>query len=123
VIRHVIERACSRHGAIATSVDGAEAAKQALRACDFDVVLIDVRMPGGGAAEVLRAMRADRPWLVSRTVLMSGELSAEASVIAGEGDARILSKPFGLQELLDALEQAIGHAPRIADAAAFASVH
>jgi PAS domain S-box-containing protein len=110
VICRVVERAAASQGAVAMCVSGADAAKQALRAHAFELVLLDVRMPGGGGGEVFRAIQAEHPGLVPRTVFMSGELSNDMAEIVGHGHAGVLSKPFDLQTLLDTLERVLARA-------------
>lgn len=107
VICRVVERAGASHGVSTTSVGSADEAKEALRTQEFELVLLDVRMPGGGGAEVFRTIQAEHPRLVPRTVFMSGELSADMAQIVGHGYAGALAKPFDLDELLDALEHAL----------------
>ncbi|MCA9709278.1 MAG: response regulator [Myxococcales bacterium] len=104
IVRRIVERACSRQGSVVTCVDGVEPALRALREQDFELVVLDVRMPDGGGARVFRAIQDEHPHLVRRTLFMSGELSADMAQLAGQGYAGILQKPFELHELLDMLD-------------------
>ncbi len=104
LICKIVERACTNQGAIVVGVEDASAAQQALLEQDFDLVLLDVRMPRGGGAAVFRSIRSRHARLVPRTMFMSGELSTDMAELVGRGYAGILHKPFDLGELLDALE-------------------
>lgn len=107
-IRRVIELASGRFGAEIVAVADAGAAIEALEGADFDLVLLDVRMPGGGGPAVFEHLQRHRPGLVARTVFMSGQLSAEMSEVRGEGYHAILQKPFQMRQLGDLLEAALG---------------
>lgn len=104
LLRRVIERATAGEGMITFCVGGADEAKQALATHELDLVLLDVRMPGGGGAEVFRTILADHPRLVPRTLFMSGEVGRDMADLVGQGHGGVLPKPFDLQALLDALE-------------------
>jgi PAS domain S-box-containing protein len=110
LLRRVLERAGMGAGMVATCVGGADAAKAALRARDFDLVLLDVRMPEGGGVEVFRTILAEHPRLVPRTVFMSGELTSDMAELVGQGHGGVLSKPFDLEVLLDALDGVLARA-------------
>jgi len=112
ILRRVVERACTEQGAIVVSVDEANAAQAALARQPFDLVLLDVRMPGGGGARVFQTIRAHHPELISRTTFMSGELASDMTQIMGQGYAGVLNKPFDLHQLLDALDAALQDSPQ-----------
>lgn len=86
-----------------TPANSGSAAVDQVQERDFDVVLMDIKMPGVNGVEAFRAMRAIRPDL--RVVLMSAytapELIAEAE---REGVARVMSKPVDPSSLLALLE-------------------
>lgn len=104
LIRRVVLRCCRSQGAVLVEAEGADEAVQALAEQPFDLVLLDVRMPGGGGAEVFRVIRSQYPQLVTRTVFMSGDISQDMAELVGTGHAGILPKPFDLRELLGTLE-------------------
>ena len=112
LLRRVIERMGQGEGMVVTCVGGAEEAKQALRAHEYELVLLDVRMPGGGGAEVFRTILAERPGLVPRTVFMSGELSDDMAELVGQGHGGVLPKPFDLHALLDVLDGVLARVAR-----------
>ncbi len=106
IIRRVVERACADQGVIVASADHADAAEALLAEQPFDLVLLDVRMPGGGGARIFRTLRAQHPQLIARTVFMSGEIASDMTQVVGQGYAGVLHKPFDLHQLLDALDAA-----------------
>jgi PAS domain S-box-containing protein len=110
LLRRVVERATAAEGMTTVSVGGADEAKQALREHELDLVLLDVRMPGGGGAAVFRTILAEHPRLVPRTLFMSGEVGRDMAELVGQGHGGVLPKPFDLNALLDALESVLARA-------------
>ncbi|MEZ4228619.1 MAG: response regulator [Polyangiaceae bacterium] len=87
----------------ASSVDGA---LQQLTEQASDVVLTDLRMAEADGIDLLLAIR--ERGFNSRPILMSAYATARDHQKAVElGAVRVLCKPFGSRELLDAIQQAI----------------
>jgi two-component system NtrC family sensor kinase len=105
-IRRFLRRAFKRMGADATLVEDATEAIEAARSEDFELLLLDVRMPGGGGVEAYQRIREMKPELAQRTVFMTGELSVEMNEIVGEDYAGVLQKPFMLEELVEVMLRA-----------------
>lgn len=105
-IRRFLERAFKRMGADAIIVEDATQAIEAARSDDFELLLLDVRMPGGGGVEAYQRIREKQPELARRTVFMTGELSVEMNAIVGKDYSGVLQKPFMLDELVEAMERA-----------------
>lgn len=81
---------------------GSEAVER-VAAGEFDVVLMDIRMPGVSGVDAFRAMRALRPEV--RVILMSAYTAPELIAAAEqEGALRVLSKPVDPRMLLTLLE-------------------
>lgn len=80
-----------------------------LRERDFDVVILDVRMPGLGGIDVLRTIRRHRPDL--RVILMTGHGSAKEIELGQRmGAAAYLQKPVDLEVLLETVQDVLGRA-------------
>lgn len=81
---------------VATS--GADAVNVAARE-DFDVVLMDIRMPGMDGVDALKAMKASKPGI--RVILMTAYTAEERIGEAHRaGVVRVLSKPVDVPTLL-----------------------
>ena len=106
-IRRFLRRLFERLGIDATLVEDATRAIDTARREDFDVLLLDVRMPGGGGVEAYRRIREMNPQLARRTVFMTGEFSMEMNQIVGQEYAGVLQKPFRSSELLSAIQKAL----------------
>lgn len=101
-VRSALVRYLRLHGHIVTDVASARAALE--HAYDpFDVVVTDLKMPGLGGAELVRALRAhdvDAP-----VILMSGRFPhAEEAAVADF----VLQKPFSPEVLCNAIDRVLG---------------
>lgn len=85
---------------VSTAHDQQEAA-QRLREADHDLVLIDMKLPGGDGRAVFRLVRDANP--NARTVLITGYRSETSELIdqvLGEGADAVSYKPFDVPRLL-----------------------
>ena len=79
----------------------------------FDLILCDYRLRGETAEAVVDAIAAVAPSLVSRVVLTSGAMGdPEVSALAEEHGLGVISKPYGMSELVQAIERAAAGDPR-----------
>lgn len=103
--RTLVERLIGKYADVRLAADGAEARKL-FAEDDFNLVLMDQRLPADNGIELLREFRARRPKLVA--ILMTGYADVRDAVAAvREGVFDYLTKPF---EDLESLEAAIGKA-------------
>lgn len=73
-----------------------------------DLVITDLQMPGMNGAQLLEELKRDAPDL--SIVVITGTTRTEMIDDAEElGADRILKKPFGVDELLSALDELLGH--------------
>jgi DNA-binding NtrC family response regulator len=92
---------------VTTAYDGATAVRVAESGTPFDVVLMDVRMPGMDGVSAFKAMKRLRPGVrvVLMTAFAADELIAEAE---REGVMRVLDKPIHIGALLGMLDHSLG---------------
>ncbi len=103
--RTLIEQMMRKSAEVHLAENGAEARKL-FAAVDFNLVLMDQRLPKDNGLELLREFRARRPKLVA--ILITGFADVRDAVAAvREGLFDYLTKPF---EDLEALEAVIGKA-------------
>jgi len=90
----------------AEGVTSGEEALQALEVRPFDVVLLDIKMPGGmDGIEVLREVKKRRPFC--EVILLTGHASVETSLEGLRlGAFDYLLKPVRFEELLEKLTNA-----------------
>src|SRR3954469_3738055 len=88
--------------------DDAPAATEAVRRHRPDVLVLDVRMPGGSGLDLCRDLKADPATEGISVVLLTGSNGGTAeSAVAGGADA-FLRKPFSPLELLSIVERLAG---------------
>lgn len=107
-VRFVAQRILERSGFDVTmAADGPETIAAVKDSAPFDLLLLDVNMPGMGCEETMRAALDAAPSLP--IVLCSGLTGEEAELQQARSLAHgFLQKPFRFQELLDAIESAVG---------------
>jgi len=99
-------------GIDAIGVTSGDEALEHLREQPFDVVIVDVKMPGIGGLEVLRTI--SRRYADVKVILMTGHGSAEDSEIGRRlGAVAYLQKPVDLEDLLATIDQATDSKERI----------
>jgi CheY-like chemotaxis protein len=106
-IRSLLAAVLARDGVVHESAgDGAEAIER-LRRRDFDAVILDLLLPERNGFEVLRFLKAERPHLLPRVVVIT---AASESTLRhfedGERVAAVLRKPFDIVALSDAVRRA-----------------
>ncbi|MCC6658575.1 MAG: sigma-54-dependent Fis family transcriptional regulator [Rhodocyclaceae bacterium] len=103
--RLLLDRLLARSASVSLAGDGAEA-RRLFAAGDYNLVLMDQRLPDANGIDLLREFRAQRPQLVG--ILMTGFAEVRDAVAAvREGLFDYLTKPF---DDLEALEAVIGKA-------------
>src|ERR1700733_9012479 len=76
---------------------------------DFDVALIDVRLPDGDGISLLEPLRASSPF--AQLVLVTGNATLEGAIAAVRGDAfAYVLKPVSPPDLLDTVRRALDQA-------------
>ncbi|MEW6073067.1 MAG: response regulator [Planctomycetota bacterium] len=109
LVATILERLRLR-GVDATGVTEAKEAVELIRRERFDIVVLDVKMPGLGGLELLRIIKKEKPSLP--VIFLTGygsEKEAEEGCRAGARD--YLMKPIDLDRLLELMRTATSDAP------------
>ncbi|NJB68068.1 DNA-binding response OmpR family regulator [Desulfobaculum xiamenense] len=104
--RELMTKRLGKRGVDVLAVPGGREALAALEAATFDVVILDVRMPGMDGIETLREMR--RIGTEAQVIMLTGHASLEAAhqgMALGAFD--YLLKPVGISELLFKIQDAM----------------
>jgi DNA-binding response OmpR family regulator len=98
-IADFVERALRAHGhAVEVAADGAQGERSALTS-EFDLVILDVLLPGRNGVDILREIRKVKPALPVIMLTARAELADKvAGLDAGATD--YITKPFSVEELL-----------------------
>jgi CheY-like chemotaxis protein len=104
-MRETLVEILSAHGYRVSSAPDGESALAALRTSGFEVVLMDIRMPGRDGVSVLQEIDGPPP----QVILMTAYAKAERIREALEANAfAVVSKPFPVPELLGLVASAAG---------------
>jgi two-component system OmpR family response regulator len=89
-------------------VAGAESGYQALELLDsqdFDIIILDVKMPGMDGIEALREIKKKKPLV--EVIMLTGHASVESGIQGMQlGAFDYVMKPVALDELLEKVRQA-----------------
>lgn len=103
----MVERVLTSQFEVETAQDGLEAIRR-LRSSRFDVILLDLMMPGLSGFAVLEFLLKEQIEIIGRVVVMTSRRVGEESRICNHDfTARILHKPFKESELKTMVEKVI----------------
>ncbi len=88
-----------------TPVENGDDAVKAARAQEFDLAIVDLKMPGLSGEQVLEIMKEEHPLI--EVVILTGHGSIDSAVeCTRTGSYSYLQKPCGTEELLNVLREA-----------------
>jgi DNA-binding response OmpR family regulator len=100
-LRRTLERALTNHGYAVDSVADPDSAYQVLGEGNFDLVLLDLRLPQIPGDTLFLAIVRRWPHLLGRVILMSGDPWGEHQDWPIElSSCPLLAKPFSLETLV-----------------------
>lgn len=97
-IRNLLKQFLSENGYRVTVAGNADEARRKLNGLDFDLLILDVMMPGESGVQLTRALRAEKDVPILMLTALSETDSRVTGLEAGADD--YLSKPFDPRELL-----------------------
>jgi DNA-binding response OmpR family regulator len=98
-----VDEAEDGHAALALLLDGDTPAET------YDVVITDLRMPGLSGIELHARLERERPEVLRKLILSTGDaVSPEAAAFLKRAARPVLSKPFELAELRALVERVCG---------------
>jgi CheY-like chemotaxis protein len=94
--------------AFETASSGAEALNR-LAECDFDFILLDIKMPGMDGVELYMRIKEIKPHLLMRIIFITGDAESDSirSFLKHTGCA-VLCKPFPAKDLLLLISGLVG---------------
>jgi two-component system, OmpR family, response regulator len=103
-VETIVKRLKDR-GLTAAGVTSGTQALDLMQAQDFDVVILDVKMPGMDGIETLREMKKRKP--LTEVIMLTGHGSVESGIQGLQlGAYNYVMKPVPLDELLAQMTQA-----------------
>lgn len=110
-IRRVLRTSLSAQGYEVHTARTGEEALDSLRELRFDLVLLDMNMPGMGGLEACREIRNQSEAAIIMLTVRNSEQDKVAALDAGADD--YVTKPFGIPELLARIRAALRRLPVI----------
>ncbi|MBN9663840.1 MAG: response regulator transcription factor [Acidobacteria bacterium] len=108
-IRRVLRVTLTTHGYEVQDARSGEEAMLRLRESRFDLILLDMNMPGIGGLEACREIRATSEVAIIMLTVRSTEMDKVAALDAGADD--YITKPFSTPELLARIRAALRRLP------------
>jgi two-component system KDP operon response regulator KdpE len=108
-IRRVMRTTLAASGYEVDDARSGEEALEQLRTQRFDLVLLDVNMPGMGGLEACRAMRGSSELAIIMLTVRNSEEDKIAALDAGADD--YVTKPFSMPELLARIRASLRRVP------------
>jgi DNA-binding NtrC family response regulator len=110
----IVIRSCRRileaEGFEVSTVPGADKALEAIRTSDFDILLIDVKMPERDGMYLMREIKKN--WPEIPTIVMSGYPTPETiAEVLRLGATLFIPKPFRPDELIKSVRQVLKKVP------------
>ena len=103
----VLRKRMARRGIDATPAASGEEAIRILRASEFDVAIVDLKLEGMDGLEILKVFKLMAPDMP--VLMLTGHGSEEArDACMQQGAVGYLSKPMEFEELLEAVQGATG---------------
>ncbi len=112
-IRRVMRTSLTSEGFEVADARTGEEALERVRARRFDLVLLDVNMPGIGGMQACRLMRANSEIAIIMLTVRNTERDKVAALDAGADD--YVTKPFSMPELLARIRAALRRVPGAAE--------
>ena len=98
-----LEIVLRRAGYDVVTVGSGETATSLLRETRFDAMLVDLRIPDMRGDIIFQLAAALQPHLATATLFMTGDITERASRLIAACRCPTLTKPFDLQDVLDAV--------------------
>ena len=113
LVRHVLE---PRGFEVTEAQNGREGIAH-LERCEYAVIILDLRMPGGSGEFVIQWILANRIHLRSRILVCTGDLlSPGLEVFLSRVQLPMLPKPYLLGQLIEAVERIAAGFPALKSA-------
>lgn len=114
-IRRVMRTTLVSRGYEVEDARSGEEALEKMRTDRFDLVLLDINMPGMGGVEACRAIRHDADTAIIMLTVRSNEADKVEALDAGADD--YVTKPFSTPELLARIRAALRRLPQTSETA------
>lgn len=105
-IRNFLQRAFARDYGLVEAVDSMEAAEELRQRCRFDIVIVDINLPGRSGIEWIEDLRAAGDNTTVIFITAYADLNATIGALRA-GAADFILKPFRIEQLQTAVERCL----------------
>jgi two-component system, OmpR family, KDP operon response regulator KdpE len=112
-IRRAMKAALTARGYEASDARTGDEALEKLRSETFDLILLDVNMPGSSGMEICRVIRSSSDIAIIMLTVNNSEKSKVEALDAGADD--YVTKPFSTPELLARIRATLRRLPQVPD--------
>ncbi|MEE8414302.1 MAG: response regulator [Dehalococcoidales bacterium] len=108
-IRRALERLLTQEGHKVTTMSNAQTALEKLKKNKFDLILLDIKMPGMNGITFYKKMKEIAPALQNKVVCITGDIiSPENKAFLNATGIPCITKPFGIEVLMKQVKSVIG---------------
>jgi DNA-binding NtrC family response regulator len=105
-IRNFLVKGLSKHLGLVESVDSFESAEEIRQRCHFDLIIADIKLPGGSGVEWIQSLRELGCNTAVIFITAHGDLNIAIEAIRASASDFII-KPFRVDQILTAIERCI----------------
>ena len=108
-ICRALDRLLTHEGHKVNTAGNAEKALSKLSRAQYDLILMDIRMPGMSGIELYQQIKEIFPALQHKVICVTGDvISARNKAFLEDSGIPCVAKPFGVEELLSLVRQVLG---------------
>jgi len=107
-ILQFLEQLLTGEGHEVETVENADRALAAMKGSSYDMLLLDIKLPGVSGTQLYQKIKKLYPQLASKVVFITGDvMGAETKGFLTRTRARFITKPFNTEQLLKELNQVL----------------
>ena len=108
-ICRALDRLLTQEGHKVETISSAQTALQRLNTAKYDLILLDIKMPGMNGIEFYNHMKEMDPSLQQKVVCITGDvISARNKAFLDKAGIPCIAKPFGVDELMHQVKLVLG---------------
>ena len=114
-IRDICKTVLTDEGYYTDVVENGSIGLEALKSCQYDLYLVDIRMPSMGGIEFFELLQKDFPQVINKVVFTTGDLlDMDVLRFIKRSNRPLLPKPFSIGELKIMVAKMLGSASNTA---------
>ncbi|MFC2000719.1 response regulator, partial [Chloroflexota bacterium] len=108
IVQQFLSEMLSKEGHEVEVIDNGDDALEKLGSEDFDVILLDIKLPGKNGIEIYKHIRKTAKSLVRKVVFISGDvMNKDTTFFLSRNKASYISKPFDVEQLKNIIDRVL----------------